>query len=156
MKLVCHSRTAETFDMQLTEGNEIIADATFQHSNVPFEKAWEMIFIEVSENHRRRGIATKIYRWARAQAAIRECRLLPGPDLTWDEFYFWMKMDPEAVLEVLTHRNTPHIVEDAVGDLETFKEQLIEVIHDLLSRSSPSASAKQFEANSVWRILRSS
>jgi GNAT superfamily N-acetyltransferase len=83
-----------------------------------------MTFIEVDPAHQRKGIGARLYKKARHDVGKLGCRLLPHPDLTWDGFYFWMSLDPKALLEVLSLESSRGVVEQEGGDVDRFVEQL--------------------------------
>lgn len=112
------------FDLCIVEGNNVIANATITREMVPFEKAWQMTFIEVYEPHCRKGIGTMLYQRAKEIAAERGCRLVPDPDMSWEAFWFWKAMDCEALLEVLGHKHSYQNVQEADGDVERLAQQL--------------------------------
>ncbi len=126
------------------EEGEVVGEATVSCEGVPFERAWQLTYIEVDDQYRRQGIATQLYHCAKAYVRERGCRLLPHPDLLWDGFFFWMKLDPDALLEVLSHHTSRGIVQRAGGDEERLLDQLALVRKCfalrliLTSRQSPS------------------
>ena len=121
MKIKVSPRSLEVY---ISDGDESLGYACLTSEGVPFEKAWQMTFIEVYERHRRKGVATKLYQWAKEFAAERGCRLVPHPDMSWDWFAFCMAMDGEALLEVLSHERSHEIVEESGGDVEQLAQQL--------------------------------
>lgn len=121
MKIKLYPRS---IDLCIREDNQLMADAIITREYVPFERAWQMTFIEVCERHQRKGVATKLYERAKEIAAEQGCRLLPHPDLLRDGFAFWMAMDRDALLEVLSHERSREIVEESGGDVEQFAQQL--------------------------------
>ena len=116
---------ATIVEIAMIEEGKVVGDATIIGVGVPFERAWQLTFIEVPhEQNRRKGIATQLYDYAKTYVRERGCRLLPHPDLLWDGFFFWMKLDPDALLEVLSHHTSHGIVQRAGGDEERLVEQL--------------------------------
>ena len=116
----------------LAHHGQVVAETTL--SELPFLGPWEMTFISVAKKHLRRGYGTRLYHWAKAYAEERKCRLLPSPDLTWDEFAFWRAMDPEALFEVLNDEGNLELIEDNGGDTERFQKQLSMLEEEMESR----------------------
>lgn len=82
-----------------------------------------MTFLEVDRKHRGKGVARKLFQVAQSYARDRGRRLIPGPDLLWDEFNFWLNRDPQALAYVFTHRALRDVCEDEGGDLDHFDAQ---------------------------------
>ena len=116
---------ATSIDISMIKEGEVVGEATVSSVGVPFKRAWQLTFIEVpDEQNRRKGVATQLYNYGKTYVRERGCRLLPHPDLSWDGFFFWVKLDPDALLEVLSHHTSHGIVQRDGGDEERLVEQL--------------------------------
>ena len=79
--------------------------------------------IEVDEQHRRRGLATRLYEKCRKMAAEHGCALVPSPDMTDDEFALWRALDPTALKATFTNEYAADIIQEADANMDAFEER---------------------------------
>ena len=118
-------RIERSFSLTIDDENgHVIAEALLTDTPEPFvRKSWQVSLIEVDEQHRRRGLGTRLYEKCRQMAAEHGCALVPSPDMTEEEFALWRVLDPTALRATFTHEDARDFVEEQGANTDAFEER---------------------------------
>jgi len=95
------------------------------------ENAWMTDYIEVTGADDDGKLAGMLFDWAECFALDRNCILIPSPDMSWEAFHIWKRIDPFSLLTTLNHAGAPDYVQSEGGDMNRFKAQLKKIRDDL-------------------------
>jgi len=130
MKLTAAEKvmSARLIDEKGFVGGEIVI--SYASDCFDCENAWMTDYIEIAGADDDGKLAGMLFDWAERFALDRDCILIPSPDMSWEAFHIWKRIDPFSLLTTLDHAGAPEYVRNEGGDINRFKTQLRKIRDD--------------------------